>query len=253
MCLSSQEGVGEQSTLLPEFFYYHKIDLDSDEFSAFMNSQISFVEHRNSYNMSDIFLQLLPTNLTETFCTDVSTSEKNCKLFCSQAIWLSLRKLGKPSGALHQRAPVRAPPKRRCHQAALRRNSARFKVKMRGAAASRLGDGAQPCIVLVCLYVDDALIAYSSKSALQAMRRALAGAHSAFLTFIGLHIPLRTTRDFLTEDRMPFPHILCKRHHVTWILIFSVAFCFLYSFPSSSVLKLLTLMFRNSTYTYQSL
>lgn len=108
-------------------------------------------------------------------------------------------------------------------------------------------------ILLVCLYVDDALIAYSSKSALQAMRRALAGAHSAFLTFIGLHIPLRTTRDFLTEDRMPFPHILCKRHHVTWILIFSVAFCFLYSFPSSSVLKLLTLMFRNSTYTYQSL
>lgn len=77
---------------MPEFFYYHKIDLDSDEFSAFMNSQISFVEHRNSYNMSDIFLQLLPTNLTETFCTDVSTSEKNCKLFCSQAIWLSLRK-----------------------------------------------------------------------------------------------------------------------------------------------------------------
>ena len=64
----------------------------------------------------------------------------------------------------------------------------------------------------------------------------MAGAHSALLTFIGLHIPLRTTRDFLTEDRMPFSHILCKRHHVTWILIFSVAFCFLYSFPSSSVL-----------------
>lgn len=75
----------------PEYFTYHIIQMDEGEFSRFMNFHISLVEHKNAYNLSDLFFQLVPTRLAETFCTDVSLHQTRRKLFCSQAIWLSLR------------------------------------------------------------------------------------------------------------------------------------------------------------------
>jgi hypothetical protein len=75
----------------PEFFTYHTIYMDGDEFSRFMQFHISLVEHKNAYNVSDLFFQLVPSRFAETFCTDVPPHETHRKLFCSQAIWLSLR------------------------------------------------------------------------------------------------------------------------------------------------------------------
>lgn len=75
----------------PEYFAYHIIQMDEGEFSRFMNFHIALVEHKNAYNLSDLFFQLVPTRLAETFCTDVSQHQTRRKLFCSQAIWLSLR------------------------------------------------------------------------------------------------------------------------------------------------------------------
>lgn len=74
-----------------ELFSYHQINMDEDEFSRFMNFQIGLVENKNSYNVSDLFFQLVPLRVAETFCTDIPPHQQGGKRFCSQAIWLGLR------------------------------------------------------------------------------------------------------------------------------------------------------------------
>jgi hypothetical protein len=76
----------------PELFSWHRLDLDNLEFESFMNYNIDLV-NKCKYNTSDLLFQLLPKSFLRVMVEDLDHNEERHpqKLFCSQAILLTLR------------------------------------------------------------------------------------------------------------------------------------------------------------------